>query len=120
MGLLDIVRSGVAIADTLTKDLQPTVIREAFTSGQDVKGEPNRAAPVNVSAIVEMKQQMVKSPTGSLVASRAKVTFLDASLVIHAKDRLTLPDGTKGPIIAFEGLVDRGTGKPILTEVYIG
>jgi hypothetical protein len=122
MGLLDIVRSGVAIANTLTVDLQAIVIREAafLPLTQDVRGEPNRAAGVNVPALVEMKQRMVKLATGEIIASRAKVTFLDPAIVIHVKDRLTLPDGSQGPILEVEGLVDRSTGKSILSEVFIG
>lgn len=122
MGLLDIVRAGVAIANAATGDLQAVVVREAviLPLTQDVYGEPIRSAGENTPALVEMKQQMVKAASGSLVASRAKVTFLDPTILIHMKDRLTLPDGTKGPIVAFDGFVDRGTGRPILTQVYIG
>lgn len=120
MGLLDTVRSGIAVANALTADLQATVVREAYTSGQDVRGEPNRSGPVNVTAIVEYKTRMVKVTSGELIVSRAKVTFLDPTLVIHPKDRLTLPDGTNGPILETEGLADRVTGRAVLTQVYIG
>lgn len=120
MGLLDIVRSGIAVANTLTQDLQATITREAFTSGQDVRGEPNRSTGVSVKAIVEYKTRQVKTPSGEFVTSRAKVTILDPSIVIHVKDKLTLPDGTSGPILEVVGLADRVTGRPVMSEVYIG
>lgn len=122
MGLADIINGAVTIARNATSDLQPMVLREAavLPLSQDTYGEVTRSAGVLTPALVEMKQQMVKGLTGSLVASRAKVTFLNPAVVIHAKDRLTLPDGTSGPIVAFDGLVDKGTGNPFLTQVYIG
>lgn len=122
MGLLDIVRSGVAIANSLTADLQPTVLREAVVLPltQDVYGEPVRSAAVATPAIVEMKLRMVRSSGGELVSCRATVTFLDPAVVVHLKDKLTLPDGTSGPILDAVGMTDRGTGKPFLTQVYIG
>lgn len=122
MGFRDLVRSGIATAYTLTSDLQPTVVREAVTLPltQDVRGEPTRAAGVNTPALVEMKQRMVKTISGAFIASRAKVTFLDPAIVLHLKDRITLPDGSQGPILETEGLVDRVTNAPYLTVVYIG
>lgn len=120
MGLRDLVRAGVAVANTLTADLQATVVREAYIGGQDTRGEPNRSAGVNVSAIVEYKVQMVRTGGGNFVASRAKVTSLDPAIVFHPKDKLTLPDGTSGPILETDGLADRVTTTPFLTEVYVG
>lgn len=119
MGLRDIVRSGVAIANKLTADLQPTVGYEKYLGSQDVRGVPQRAPSIPLAAIVEMKQQLVKV-AGEFITARAKVTFLDPTVVIHLKDRIVLPDATSGPILETEGFVDRVTTRPYLTEVFIG
>lgn len=121
MGLLDTVRSAVAVADALTRDLQATVVHTAATLPQDARGEPTApASPVSRPAIVEMKQHVVKTTGGQMVTSKAKVTFLDAAVVVGLLDKIVLPDGTTGPILDVEGFVDRGTGRPILNEVYLG
>jgi hypothetical protein len=120
MGLRDIVRSGIAVANTLTSDLQATVTREPYTGGQDVRGEPNRGPAVSVKAIVEYKTRLVKTTTGEFVMSAATLTFLDPAIVIHPKDRLTMPNGQTGPILETAGLADRVTGSPVLTQVFLG
>lgn len=120
MGLLDDVNDAISIAFNETADLQAAVLREAYTGGQNTKGEPNRSAAVSTPAIVEMKQQMVRLVSGELVGARAKVTFLDPAVVINLRDKLTLPDGTSGPILNVAGFVDRVTGRPVLSEVYLG
>ena len=39
---------------------------------------------------------------------------------IDPRDKITLPDGTAGPIINTGGLVSGGTGKPYMLEVWLG
>lgn len=119
MGLLDIVRSGVAIANNLTADLQASATHEAYAS-ETGSGRRTYSAPVNRPALVTRKQKLVRSSSGELVMSEASVVFLDPAVVINELDKITLPDGTTGPIINTEGFVDRGTGHPILTEIYLG
>jgi len=119
MGLLDIVRSGVAIANSLTADLQPNVSHEAYVS-TDGAGRRSYAAAVSRPALVVRKQKLVRSATGELVMSQAQITILDPSVIVNELDKFTLPDDTSGPIIATDGFVDRGTGHPILTEIFLG
>jgi hypothetical protein len=117
------VRSAVKLANAATKDLQATVQHTSVpaTGAQDSRGEPV-SPPIAVArrAIVEMKQQLVKTMGGELVQAKAKVTFLDPAVVVGVRDVIVLPDGTTGPILNTEGFVDSGTGRPILTEVYLG
>jgi hypothetical protein len=119
MGLLDVVRSGVAIANQLTADLQPNVSHEAYVSS-DGAGRRVYSPAVSRPALVIRKQKLVRSATGEMVMSQAQITILDPAVVINELDKFTLPDNTSGPIIATDGFVDRLTGHPILTEIYLG
>lgn len=119
MGLLDIVRSGVAIANKLTADVQATITHEAFIS-QTGKGAPMFAAPVQRPAIVSMKSQSVFNIFGELSYSKASIVILDPTVVTSDDDRFTLPDGTTGRVLMRNGFIDRVTGRPILTQVFLG
>lgn len=127
MGLLDIVRSAVKTADKVTKDLQSTVTYRRRT-GQGFEGDPTFSAPVQLRAVVDWRQRQVRTQSGLLSVSRASVTFLDVSALLAAtggagiddNDEITLPDGTIGPILDIGGFVDRGTGVPVATEVFLG
>jgi hypothetical protein len=118
MGLMDVVRSAVAVANTLTADLQANVTHEVFQHA-DGAGTGDYVK-VTRPALVTRKQQMVRSSNGEMVLSSAQVVFLDAGVVINEFDRIILPDGTGGPILTTDGFVDSGTGHPISTQVYLG
>ena len=119
MGFLDIVRGGVELANSLTADLQANVTHKAWvsTGGSGVKVY---AEPVVRPALVDWKQKQVRTASGVLTVCRASVTFLDPAVVVDEKDIIILPDGTTGPILDMAGFIDRITGTPILTEVYLG
>jgi hypothetical protein len=119
VSLLDIVRAGVAVANKVTAPLQAAVAWEAYT-GEDGRGARTYAASRNVPALVEMKQQLVKTAEGDMTPSRASITFLDPTILLTNQDRITLPDGTTGPIIERMGLVDAKTGRPVMTQIFIG
>jgi len=119
MGLLNAVRSAVAIANTVTADLQPEVTHEVYLYS-DGAGKRIYEAAVSRPAIVIKKLRMVRSPQGELVMSTSQVVFLDPTIEVSLSDRITLPDGTTGPILGTGGFVDRETGGLILTEVYLG
>lgn len=118
MGLMDTVRSAVALANNMTADLQADVVHEVFQHA-DGAGTASYLKVVR-PALVLRKQKMVRSSMGEMVLSGASVVFLDAGVIIHEFDRIMLPDGTGGPILATDGFVDSGTGHPILTQVYLG
>lgn len=128
MAFDDIIRTGVALADSLTGSLQGTCVHEAWT-GQDISGAKTYAAPVNRQALVERKQRRMISSTGQEILSVAKIDFLRpiapngaAGRVepVDSRDRITLPDGTTGPIVNVEALLDPDTDRGYFTTVYLG
>lgn len=136
MSLLDVLRTGVKIADGVTKPLQATVQYWRYIS-QDSYGTSTYSPPFNaesptnglrLKAIVDWKQKQVRTMEGILTVSRASVTFLDILAVVVATsgegisdlDLIVLPDGTTGPILDMAGFIDAGTGHPIATEVFLG
>lgn len=118
MSLLTILRSGVKIVDTVTKSLQPfvTVIR---CTGYASDG-PQYGPSITRRAIVEYKDQLVKTHSGDLVQSRASVTFVDQGFTVGINDKLILPDGSTGPILDTGGFADAVTGYPIVGEILLG
>lgn len=118
MGLLDTVRAGVDLANRLTTDLQATVTHKVFVSS----GGAGKSVYTDVprKALVTRKQRLVRSSSGDMSMSQAQVVFLDPGVVVKELDKIVLPDGTSGPILNTDGFVDAGTGKPILTQVYLG
>lgn len=126
MSLLNAIRAGVAVANTITKPLQTTVIYEHCT-GDDKYG-PTYGPKISLVAIVDMKTQQVRTREGLLSTSRCQVTFLDVAAVVAATgvdgrirdiDLITLPDGTGGAILSVGGFVDAGTGTPVATDVWL-
>lgn len=125
--MLDVVRSAVKIADGVTKPLQSTVVYERYLS-EDSYGNSTFDNPVFMRAIVDFKQSQVRTQSGIVTVARATITFLSINALTIAtagdgidwKDRITLQDGTTGPILNLGGFVDAGTGNPVATEVYIG
>lgn len=117
MGLLDDV---VALANDVTQDLelQAVVTYEGFLSASG-SGARNYSAARQVHALVEHKQVQVRKNDGQLAMARAKVTILDPTILVTVFDRITLPDGSTGPILTWEGFVP-GTNVPILSEIYLG
>ena len=129
MGLLDVIHSGVRIANAVTKPLQALVSYERCTSTKaDAYGKKTYASAVQLRAVVDWKAQSLRTQAGDLTVCKASVMFLDAAAVslatggkgISDDDRISMPDGTTGPILDLRGFMDAGTGQPIATEVLIG
>jgi hypothetical protein len=132
VSLLDVLRTGVAIADSVTKPVQATVRFRRYVSGDEYGTKvysPNPpAVGLPLKAVVDWKQKQVRTPDGVLSVSRASVTFLDIKALVIAtagegvddNDQIVLPDGTTGPILDMSGFIDAGTGQPIATEVFLG
>jgi len=127
-GFADIVRSGVAIAQTLTQSLQVEVEHFPWVDS-DSHGAPVFGYSLKRSAIVEYKQSAVRNVQGETVLSRAKITILypltpngatGRREPIDSRDRLVLPDGTSGPIVAVNNLVDPATRRPYMYDIYLG
>lgn len=127
MSLLDVLRSGVKIADNVTKPLQPRVSYRRYLS-EDGYGTKQYGPVVFLNAIVDWKQKQVRTKEGTLSVTRASVLFLNIKDVVDATsgqgigedDEIVLPDGTTGPILDMSGFIDAGTGHPLATEVFLG
>jgi hypothetical protein len=132
MSLLDVLRSAVVIADQQTKAIQATVKYRHYVSSSDegdaIYNPPVGQPELELKAIVDWKQKMLRTMEGEQSVSRAVVTFLDVNAVAAAtnnegfddNDIIILPDGTTGPILDMSGFIDAGTGQPLATEVFLG
>lgn len=128
MAFDDLVRTGVSLANDLTGSLQTTVTHEAWT-GMDELGDETYAGPVTLNAIVNQRQRERRTNTGETIMTRAEITILEtitpngaAGRVepIDNRDRITLPDGTTGPIVDTEGILDPDTNRPYFARVWLG
>lgn len=132
MSLLDVLRSGVSIADSVTRPLQATVQYRHFLSadgqGASLYDPPMDQPALELVAIVDWRQKSLRTMTGELSVSRASVLFLNIAALVAATggegiddgDIIVLPDGTTGPILDMTGFIDAGTGHPVATEVFLG
>lgn len=128
MSLDAIVRAGLATAKKITADLQVDVTHAAWT-GVDGYALPTFASAITRKAIVERRQRIIRTTSGETVMSRATVLFLEPikkngasgrTEPIDPRDVITLPDGTTGPIVDVNGLMDPTTDRPYYAEVFIG
>jgi hypothetical protein len=127
MSILDALRAGVKVADSVTKPLQPLVSYERCT-GTDEFGTRTFAAPVTMHAIIDFKAVPVRTKDGITTVTRATLELLSILEVVLAtsgegiadEDRFTLPDGSTGPILDVGGFIDASTGHPIATTVMLG
>lgn len=128
MSLLDVLRTGVKIADQVTKSVQATVSYQRVTA-RDAYGAPSVfAAPVQLRAVVDFKAAPVRTREGITTVSRATIDLLDVVAVaaatngegIDEDDVFILPDGSGGKILDVGGFVDAGTTNPIATTVMLG
>ncbi len=131
MGLGSIVRSAYRTAHQVTggtDGLQVDVAHYAWTS-QDGYGKPTYASAKTYPAIVTRTQRLIRTQTGHEVMSRASLEFLQLPKAngasnrtepIDTRDKLVLPDGTTGPILDVNGLLDPTTEHPFGVTVWIG
>lgn len=128
MGLLEVLRAGVKVADKITKPLQADVIYERYVENSDGYGTPGYEPATTMKALIEWKQIQVRQQDGVLSVTRASLTLIDVAEVaektsgqgIDDHDKFTLPDGTTGPILDMGGFIDAGTGQPFATEILLG
>lgn len=128
MSILDVVRAGVKVADSVTKPLQAEVAFSRMVLSGDGYGTKTYPVTVQMRAIVDWKQKQLRTTSGVLSVCRASIMFLSVADVVAAtegqgisdEDRIVLPDGTTGPILDMSGFIDAGTGHPVATEVFIG
>ncbi len=128
MGLQTTLAAGIATAKTVAASLLDDITIEPFT-GNDRTGAPSYAAAVTYPALVEPKQRITKNSLGEDIVSQARVTILEPIAAngtsgrhepVDTRDKLTLPDGTVGPILDIVGTVNPDTGYPYMFEIYLG
>ena len=113
MDLDTVVRSAVAVANTVTAPLQVDV---THVTGQTVDKYRKLTAGTSTTrkAIVEYKIRKIRMRDGTEHLSRADVFFI-GNVTVLVTDVLTLPDGTTGPILDIVGLADpERRGPPML------
>lgn len=136
MGLGALVRNAVATANSLTggtDGLQAEITHEPWT-GLDGYGKPSYGSAVTRTAVVELVSQharpaAVRLDSGEVLVVRATVTILSPITAnaasgrkgpVDPRDRITLPDGTTGPILTINAPVDPATAAPYFYEIGIG
>lgn len=114
----DEVRSAVATLNTATSvgGIQVTVSHRTFT-GQDAFGDPTYAAAVSRSGIYADKHQQYHSVDGLEIQTQSRLTFL-GNIACTVSDEITLPDGSKPPILEVKGPLDRTGGRYLTTVVF--
>jgi len=127
MSLLNVLRAGVKIADTVTKTLQANVFFERMTGTDPYGGGTYAEGMITLKAIVDWKQEEVRRANGVLSLAKVSVQFLDVAALsaatggrgIQEADRIVLPSGETGEILSVDGFIDAGTSQPIATRVFM-
>lgn len=129
MGLKATIKKGIALADSLTADLQVTIYHSAWIGTDEVFGQPVYADPIARQALVENKQRTLRTDAGQDILQRAVVTFLRPITAngapgrrepIDIRDKIVLNTGYTGPIKLVEGLENSDSDSPYLLEVILG
>lgn len=119
---VEILRAGIQIADQLTAGVQCDVTYEAYVT-EDGDGDEEYDDPVTVACVLDQTKRQKTTSSGRVETVIATLTFPRAlSFTIGPKDRITLPDGTTGPLIIDtpDAVVDPGTGRGLIQTVMIG
>lgn len=128
MGFADLIRSGVALANTLTGDLQASVTHHAWIA-QTGFGEDTFADPVTRPALVDRTVTERYTQSGRLVQTLATLTFLEPipangaagrTEPVDPRDRFVLDDGTTAPVVEVKAFEDAGTQTPFVNVITLG
>jgi hypothetical protein len=129
-GLAAAVRSGVTAWKAATSTAQGVVTFEAWIADSDAKGTHVYADPVPLRALIQRNPADREQPSGDERKILAIVTFLEALPAVGAagrdepidtRDRITLPDGSSGPITEVKGgWIDAETGLPYMAQATLG
>jgi hypothetical protein len=119
MALADILRNGIALAKTTLANggLLQTVTVEPWAS-QDAYAEPTYGAAVSYNALVTNADDIAIGANGETIVPRCAVLFLEA-VAVGLLDRITLADGSTGPIVRVDEGVHDASGR-MMTKVSIG
>lgn len=132
MGFSDIIRQGVAIANSLTSDMQANVTHQAWI-GQTGSGVDQFAPAVTRRALVDRSRKPMFTQAGKLIIVVATLTILEPIPPttpspnqqrinpVDPRDIFTLDDGTTAPIQKAGGFEDGGAAPaPYLNEIVLG
>jgi|WetSurSiteA1Bulk_404760.scaffolds.fasta_scaffold132009_1 hypothetical protein len=130
MSLDSLIRSAVAIADSVTKSLQDqTVTITPWIGIGTTYAEPLYGAAVSVPAIVEEKERLVSLSNGEVIRQKAVVTIPRVLTVngatgrqepVDSRDKVVLPSGYTGPILDIGGVIDPTTHRSYMTQIILG
>ncbi len=131
----EILRSGIKIADGLTKGVQSgspdsigDVVIEQWIS-QTVHGDDSFASPITVSAVIDRTNKLITIGSEQVTIGATLTIIGDVQPngatgrrePIDPRDRITLPDGFTGPVISSPNAVmDPGTNRGFIHEVMLG
>lgn len=117
----DILVAGILLADQFTLGTQCDITYEPFAS-VDGNGDETYGSPQTLTCVVDQTRKHKTTPSGRLDVVVATLTFPRGGLNIGPKDKITLPDGTTGPLIldAPDSVVDPVTGRGYIQTVMIG
>ena len=128
MSFNKLIAQGVAIANSLTESLQANVTHEPWIDS-GANGQPIFDSAVSRPAVVSYNRTLIRTTEGEQVMQSATGMFLDLIEAhgaegrrepVDPRDRITLPDGYKGPIVNVRGPVDPDTNAPYFLEVALG
>lgn len=121
MGLADIVRGGIVVADSLTATLQVDVAHYPYSEANvDDSGKVTWGSPHLRKAIVEHAKTHQRTKEDREVLSDTQLTF-PRSFDVDPRDRFVLPDGSgDGPPNRVAGVVDPLTKKVYMVQIWIG
>lgn len=131
MGIEDIIRSGVALANTLTDSIQEEITLYRWIADDD-QGKHVYSNPLKLNAIVNKMDKRLGFDTGMEIIQTTEITIITPikkltpvvsgrQEPIDQRDKITLSSGKGGPILQTElGLTDPKTGRPYMVRVYLG
>lgn len=129
---LNILKSGIKLADKLTKGVQSTVQIRQFT-GESVSGAKTYSSPVKYRAIVNRSARQVFRG-GQLVMISGQITILTKISPngattkpvrrepIDPRDLIILSDGTVSTILSAPGAIEdaESGGGGLITKILLG
>lgn len=120
MGLNTLIAKLVGVADRATASLQANVSHYAFRR-HSAKGSPEHwPNPTTRACAVILGQGRTSfNERGEQVPLRAELIF-PRPVDVHPQDKFILPDGTTGPIVSIDGVVDPATGNRYASSVRLG
>lgn len=127
MSLATTIANAVSVANRVTSGLQCSVLCE-FWVGQSLSGAP-KIERQTILALVEKRQQRLRTLTGEEQTSRHYIVFLQPLSIpvaagranpIDPRDKFVLPDGATGPVLSTTGFVNPDTSQPYLSEIWLG